>query len=652
MSYLDSPRLHFSGWFQADVSTINNRVEPFQNDSFVPQYQELNQNGSWNPEGTGIFRLMDCAVTGAFIDGKLLTTPADDPVIGLSLQNADRRAPGKLVDLDPQQQMVSEIWGMQVRVVNGAAQPLLQGEYKPAAFINLWQRQQKAMPRDQTLAAYYQSVLEGVSWPDATGSPLLDALKAATQEDMLSIQFNVYGYGRDSKIPRYTLGHIAGTIGPYRRGEPRHFVMGRQMIAYAPSSFVQPSQGVGSLQAKVSADGMWLTADFGNSFPIEEANSGLMDIGAVSIGVLNTSPATLQTTVDASQVTVIARVPYLEPQWYTQTAGVQSFDLSANAAARQLLPTCPLVLLKPVTGTTTYTVLLQESIEGVYVRADQFVFRLEPGETQHVEFYASSFGVPLPAAAVAISATEGMMGGSGGNGPMHPLPDPPAPIPDIGTPTSAVTYAGSVTTDPAGRARLPVTASSDGPGMPRGYIAGQLYGLGYQLAAQPAGYVGNPLNYVSVLAYSAGTGTQSPTWYQNIQPLFTQYAHLYPIMSRHVVDLSDYASVCSRLAILKLAFALPPRDPNHMPVTRDLSAGDRATILKWLDMKGADGLPPLGTKPPAPPPPAVSKVAATAAAPAATPMPAPGEAGGKTAVIQGYEQRRARAAANSGGNQP
>lgn len=30
MSYLDAPRLHFAGGFQADVSTINNDVRTFQ----------------------------------------------------------------------------------------------------------------------------------------------------------------------------------------------------------------------------------------------------------------------------------------------------------------------------------------------------------------------------------------------------------------------------------------------------------------------------------------------------------------------------------------------------------------------------------------------------------------------------------------------
>src|SRR6185503_12185970 len=99
MSYLDSPRIHFRGWFQADVSTINNDVRFFQDESFVPAYQELNANGSWNPQGTGIFRILDCYVTGGFLDGRAISTPADDPVIGLTLQNAADRPPGKLVDL-------------------------------------------------------------------------------------------------------------------------------------------------------------------------------------------------------------------------------------------------------------------------------------------------------------------------------------------------------------------------------------------------------------------------------------------------------------------------------------------------------------------------------------------------------------------------
>src|SRR6185369_2511991 len=106
-----------------------NDVRFFQNDSFVPEYQQLDSNGSWNPRGTAVFRILDCSVTGGFLNGRALTSPEDDAVIGLTVQNAVDRAPGKLVDLDPQQQMVSMIFGMHVRIAGSQSEPLLQGEF-------------------------------------------------------------------------------------------------------------------------------------------------------------------------------------------------------------------------------------------------------------------------------------------------------------------------------------------------------------------------------------------------------------------------------------------------------------------------------------------------------------------------------------------
>ena len=54
-------------------------------------------------------------------------------------------------------------------------------------------------------------------------------------------------------------------------------------------------------------------------------------------------------------------------------------------------------------------------------------------------------------------------------------------------------------------------------------------------------------------------------------------------MSKHLIDLGNYDSVVKHLKILRLAFSLPVEDANYMPVIRDLSAGKRAIILKWLD---------------------------------------------------------------------
>jgi hypothetical protein len=112
-------------------------------------------------------------------------------------------------------------------------------------------------------------------------------------------------------------------------------------------------------------------------------------------------------------------------------------------------------------------------------------------------------------------------------------------------------------------------------------------------------------------------------------------------MGRYVVDLRDYQSVIKRLRVLTLAFSLPIENPNHMPVTRDLGAGDRKTILKWLATPGADGLPRLGT--PEQSPEVAQPVADPLAAESAVEL-SPAQAAGKTAVILQIQQR-AKAAA-------
>jgi hypothetical protein len=294
--------------------------------------------------------------------------------------------------------------------------------------------------------------------------------------------------------------------------------------------------------------------------------------------------------------------------------------------------------------------LLQESVGGVYVRADQFVFRINAGETQLTAFYASQFGVPLPGVTISLSAQtsdQTFMGGSGGGDGVDPPTRPTAAIPNIFTPTNGVAYASSATTDKNGYASVALTGNPDGLGTspPRGYIGGQLYGINYQLANQPAGYAQNAFNFISILAYAKKEVPENPTWYGDIEPLFTQYGNLYPIMGKYVVNLADYESVVSRIKVLKLAFSLPAEDPNHMPVTRDLGAGDRATILKWLDSQGPDGRPVLGT------PPAVAgrrfKALSTQFVEPELQLPS-AETAGKTAVIMRILDRAARRAEKGG----
>jgi hypothetical protein len=591
MSYLDSPRLHFSGFFQADVSTINNDVRYYNVEKFQPQYQSLSLGGgggSWNPTGTGVFRFVNCQITGAVRRGQTLYVQSQDPVIGMSLQNADDRAPGKLVDLDPQQQAVSEIWGMQVRLTNGRFRALFEGDFVPAAFINLWKRQQSGVLLDQKLAASYASILENVQWNGDADSPVLDALAKATEQGLLAIEFNVFGYGRDPTIPRYTLGHIVGTIAPYHRTEPKHFAVGRQIAAPLPADNpTAPAHGVYSFTCKVDSTRQVVTADFGNSLPIIDANRGLADIGTLLLGVLKQNPAAQLTSVHLNDFVNLGQVQYQQTGWYQQTAGIQEFPYGSRDGASAIIDDHAIVLLKPGTG-DTFDVLVQESLGGLYVRADSYVLRLEPGETGGVDFYASKYGQPLVGAAISVAADNDMIGGSGaGNTPL----DPPVVIPDVGIPAEGILYAAMVTTGAHGNVRLPIASRPGGPGRPRAYIDGQVYGIGYQLAVQPAGYAVNPWNFISVLAYSQTDMPADITWYGEIEPIFKQYGNLYPIMSKHLVDLGNYDSVFEHRQILRLAFALPRTDPNHMPVTRDMSSSMRDVILKWLDGPMPKGTP-------------------------------------------------------------
>src|SRR5437868_3719910 len=107
MSYLDVPRLHFAGSFIAKPSTVNNDPK-----NFSPQVQppvptsELN----WNPNGNHAWQFLNCKVTTAVAASGQIS----DPVIGATVLSTDQPIVAKLVDLDTEQQLVSQIWGLQI----------------------------------------------------------------------------------------------------------------------------------------------------------------------------------------------------------------------------------------------------------------------------------------------------------------------------------------------------------------------------------------------------------------------------------------------------------------------------------------------------------------------------------------------------------
>lgn len=608
MSYLHQPRFHFKGRFQADTSTINNDVRHYKSDSFKPQFQaqmvgqgsgeDQRTNGYWNPEGSGAWRMLGCRVTGATLNGQLLTQPSADAVIGLRLGGSDSRVAGKLVDLDPQQQLVSQIWGLQFILADGMGNRLLEADFEVSPFIDLWKRQQVSQNFDQTLAASYQSRLIHVRWGKLSGSPLLQALKAASEPGLLSIRFNVFGFDRAPDAPDYSTGVVIGTIGPSKAHEPAHFTVGRQMVPLINPGFMVPTYGVGSFQCVVRARSKVLTADFGNCLPIVTAAGDLLPIGDLWMGVARDVNVEHGACIDAQAVALLGPVPYQNEGWAEQTAGIVDFPFHDKPDAAALLADHPLVLLQKA-GSTTYRVLNRESIAGLFVRADNYVFRLNPGEQAIVDLWASRYGKPaaMDVRLGLIPSDQTIIGGAGTGATLNAET---WPIPDVAQPPDALLFPGAqgdsvtVQIDSSGRGHFTIAASPEGPGTPRGYLDGQVYALGYTIVNAPANYVYSPWYFLSVLLWDLWEIPATPTWFRDILPIFEQYGNLYPIMSRHFIDLRDYDSVVKHVRILKLAFSLPITDPNHMPVSRDLSAAKRAGILQWLDTPGSDGLPIKG----------------------------------------------------------
>jgi hypothetical protein len=614
MSYLNPLRLHFAGQFQANVSSVNNDGDHFYNAAFDPSYQWLGDTypglpplGWFNPEGDAAFRLLGCSVTSAWTPSAAV--PASDPVLACIVADSDRSAPAKLVDLDPQQQLVSEIYGLQVRIADSKGNTLLRSRFEVAAFIDIWNRSTQSNG-DTGASAAYQSVLTDLEWADVSASPFLTALRTAAVDGLLSIKFNTDGLSMTFNSSDFMRGRIVGTIGPATAAEPKHLVLGRQFMAeMTQEGFPVPNGKINPFPARLDEEAGVIFLDLGNALSTTVDGGPFNDVGDLMLSAVNplaTPGNPAGTTIPLG--TVPASNYANDANWYAETAGVVALPLSE--AQIEAARAAPLLL------TGNPGVEIAEWSNGAFVRADRFVYRMSANDTVEIPVYATQWGRPLAGAALTFELDETQLQAQ----VMTLLSTPP---PQPGTPESALPYSGSPVTDADGMATITITAKN--PGTPRWFNNGNDYGIDGQVYgrrpafADPA-MLGGPINqwnFVSFLIWSDFPRPQDPplsdpvTW-NEIQPILQQYANLYPVMLRFM-NLADYDSVVANARLLRLAFTLDQSDPNAMPVTRDLSPAKRAAIMSFLTKleRGPEmpaPAPLAGTMPkPAGPPPGAAK---------------------------------------------
>lgn len=607
MSYLNALRLHFAGQFQANVSTVNNDPAHFDNAIFKPSYQLLQgpnmqpPNGWFSPQGDAAFRLLGCRVTSAWTSSGQVA--GSDPVLKAIVADSDGSVPAKMADLDSEQQLVSEIWGLKVRIADNKGNSLLTGDFEPMAFIDIWDRALKSDGGDVIAGAMWQSVLQNLQWGDVAASPFLAALQqAAAASGLLSIKFNLDGINMDNTSPDFMCGRIVGTIGPAASDEPHHLVVGRQFMA-APGpnpNFFNPLGGINFCVGRVDTAAKCIFLDLGNALRTNTPGSGMADLGDLTLSAadpLGTIPAN-------------GSGGYTAPGWYETTAGVVALPLSDSQLES--------IAATPLTITGGPNVSIAEWSSGAFVRADTFVYRMSPGDTVTISACAMQWGNPLPGVSIGFSLDPSQLQSTAAGG--FPFV---APGPNVATPVNVLNHANAplsttppvVTTDGNGRGVLTLGATD--PGNVRWFNNGQDYGIDGQVyGVRPAftdpslntGPV-NQWNFVSFLVWSGFTASDPVTW-QDLAPIFQQYANLYPVMNRFL-DLGDYDQVVANAGLLQLAFGLNTADPNSMPATRDLSPAKRNAILSWLanpaHPKGQPGSVAAAARPPGTAPQPVSR---------------------------------------------
>lgn len=140
MSYLDLPRVVFAGDFQADVSTVNNTVQNYDITTFDPERSPE----AWNPTGSAAFRLLNCRVRVA--SDEKGAAAKEDPILTSVIGGSTDKVSGKILDLDPQWQLSSALWGLRVELRAGK-NLILAGDFEPASFRDIWFPGTPARPR-------------------------------------------------------------------------------------------------------------------------------------------------------------------------------------------------------------------------------------------------------------------------------------------------------------------------------------------------------------------------------------------------------------------------------------------------------------------------------------------------------------------------
>ncbi|XP_078611149.1 uncharacterized protein LOC144881750 [Branchiostoma floridae x Branchiostoma japonicum] len=632
------PRLHFSGQFLADTMTMNNDPYNFniynfninRNPPCYPNYTFPHCN--WNPKGSGDFRLVNCTVTKVCYEYGKCTT--NDPMVGKRITGSEDTVASKMVDLDPYYQMyTSQLYGLHVGV-EGA----FQGKFKVNTVMDIWQRcKENKCIGDPGSSGYWSSVLEGVRWLDQKDdgendtqvnivSTFVDQLKyprggSSPAAETLYVKFTVDMMNEDPRTHNFAHGRVIGSISTVddvetqKLGFPEfnRMLWGQGIITALNGQPILPEmKDYYHAPFYIDEKNNKVVVDLSNSLPTH-LNGTLVDRGNLLL-LLIYNKTSLE--MDDGMITNcddilhnpeinVGSFDYTADEWLQRDAGIVIMDI-AGQDKKAKGPVVVMVVKEeapPSQGAQKQCLpVLVEHHEGLYIgAAEDRVFRIpesiaesrrtvDDDESDKVSWtlkiFATRFGNPVKNNPVKLNVTLS------------------TDRKDICSPTDAITLGpdyesfhpspGQFITDYQGLASITFTTDKEGldcskpAGLEtrKGYqVDGQLYD--YDITVQPENDtdVAFPQNLKTTIHLYCKPESKPPyTWVDDIYPIFQQYDNLYPVMEP-LFNLASYKEVVrdSTRKQLLHSLKLPIEDPNHMPVTRDLSPAHRGMLIHWLE---------------------------------------------------------------------
>jgi len=580
MSVLETPRIYFKGEVAWDPIVTNNFDTNYDETTGKTIYpsvvnrvkafreQAIEEPGNWNPHGTHRAVLYETSVSG-FDMGNGVNT--DDPFVSAAVDFT-----AMLVDLEPYGTISSQLYfdAMRFGVDGGYRISAPRTSRVTARYINFARNSANKMIAGVASVVWQTSFAKTTGLRiDAFDSPLLQTLAGSIEQDDvlgLTVRFNTYRtiYYDNPDLTNGSLGAkaaaqalitklkrggfqpnparsmVVGVVGLWRKLEPAYEPGDRVLIPATDSP-------IGSAYARLAKT--TLTLDLSNSVPEVDKNLTKKDLGVLNVVAVDS----------AGQVVLnLGSFGYGEYNRaaYEMSAGIVSIPLAPGIAQSAVDSD---LHLRDAAGTP----LLEEmAVRAIPATPNLY---LDEGEDVVTTFQAYIRG-RLAASRVPVTLFQLGSGGTKLAEPRHLLTD------SKGVLTLSLTKISEGIT-----AYVPSLSSVDQP----------VNGINPQVST----YM-----YVRVRPGDAAVAALAPTWENVYSKVLANWSAMAPCMDNWLklddpVQIKAYASVLKRLTD-------PAQFENFsfMPVTRDLSAGERALLYNFLDSldEGALGKPktqkPLG----------------------------------------------------------